>query len=454
MHWGHAVSRDLVHWDNLPIALFPDRHGTIFSGSAVVDAGNTAGFGANGASPLVAMFTYHDHLAEKLGRTDFQSQGLAYSLDRGRNWTKYALNPVIPNPGSRDFRDPKVFWYAPTHAWIVTLAVHDHVAFYSSPDLKTWTHESDFGQEFGAHTGVWECPDLIEAMPGSVAGAGREPRAVLLVSINPGGPNGGSATQYFVGRFDGHRFTVERPHAAGEAAALWVDYGTDDYAGSTWSGAKPGDARQLFLGWMSNWQYGAQVPTQPWRSAMTLPRELRLVDGPNGPELRSLPVAELAALRQAQTLVAAAKKVRDVELAPHAAGAAAGLRELELRLRTRDANLVELTFGNAGGERTVFRINKAEHCYEVDRSASGAVDFNAVFKNLQTAPLAGTAASVLVHAYVDRSSVELFIDDGAAVFTTSVFPSAPYDKITLSADRDIAIDSGVVYELASIWRTH
>jgi sucrose-6-phosphate hydrolase SacC (GH32 family) len=233
-----------------------------------------------------------------------------------------------------------------------------------------------------------------------------------------------------------------------------VDYGTDDYAGSTWSGGKPGDERQLFLGWMSNWQYGAQEPTKPWRSAMTLPRELRLVDGPGGAELRSLPVAELAALRGSTTPVAAAKAVRDIELAPHSPGAPAGLREVELRLRTRDATLVELKFGNAGGERTVFRINKAEHRYEVDRSASGAVDFNPVFARLQTAPLAGSAASVAIHAYVDRSSVELFIDDGATVFTTGVFPSAPYDKITLSADRDIAIDSGAVHELKSIWQTH
>ena len=449
MHWGHAVSPDLVHWDNLPIALFPDRHGTIFSGSAVVDRDDTTGFGTKESPPLVAMFTYHDHLAEKLGRTDFQTQGIAYSTNRGRDWTKYAGNPVIPNPGSRDFRDPKLIWYAPTHSWIVTLAVHDHVAFYSSPDLKTWTHESDFGRDLGAHGGTWECPDLLD-MPDAAAGgadAGTH-RAVLLVSINPGGPNGGSATQYFIGRFDGHRFSAE-PQRPGDATAHWLDYGTDDYAGSTWSGGKGGDERQLFLGWMSNWQYGNAVPTTRWRSAMTIPRELRLVAGARGPELHSIPVAELAALRAVSTNIAGAV-TRRVELIPPAGGAT-GLWELELKLETRKAAMVELSFANAAGEQTVFRLNAREQRYELDRSKSGAVDFNPVFSALQTAPLPARAATVRIHAYVDRSSVELFLDDGATVFTTIVFPGAPYDKIVLSADRDIAIASGTVHALRSIW---
>ena len=450
MHWGHAVSRDMVHWDNLPIALFPDRHGTIFSGSAVVDRDDTTGFGTKQSPPLVAMFTYHDHLAENLGRKDFQTQGIAYSTNRGRDWIKYAGNPVIPNPGSRDFRDPKVIWYAPTHSWVVALAVHDHVAFYSSPDLKNWTHESDFGADLGAHGGTWECPDLLDMPDAAGGGEGAAThRAVLLVSINPGGPNGGSATQYFVGRFDGHRFTAERPSRPG-AAALWVDYGTDDYAGSTWSGGKPGDDRQLFLGWMSNWQYARVVPTERWRSAMTIPRELRLVPGPEGMELHSVPVQELTTLRGAPTAVPAAV-THQTALSPVDTGAKAGLWELMLELETREARRVELSFANDRGERVVFRLNEPEKRYEIDRSASGAVHFHPAFPDLQTAPLPANNASLKVHAFVDRTSIEVFLDDGATVFTTIAFPSAPYDKITLSADHDVAIKSGTVYELKSIW---
>ena len=288
MHWGHAVSPDMVHWQNLPIALYPDRLGAIFSGSAVLDAANTSGFGTKSRPALVAMYTYHDHLAENLGANGYQSQGLAWSVDGGRNWTKFPGNPVLKNSGVRDFRDPKVFWHAASHRWVVALAVGDHIAFYSSQNLKTWVHESDFGAGQGAHGGVWECPDLIETRVEGTATA----RYVLLVSINPGGPNGGSATQFFVGNFDGHRFTPEASDdQAQPAAPRWIDYGTDDYAGSTWSGAARGDARVRFIGWMSNWQYANKVPTERWRSAMTLPRELKLVQSIRGLEVHSSPVA-------------------------------------------------------------------------------------------------------------------------------------------------------------------
>ncbi len=446
MHWGHAVSGDLVHWDNLPIALFPDRHGTIFSGSAVIDERNTSGFGSPQNPPMVAIFTYNDQLRQHRGESDFQSQGIAYSLDRGRNWTKYEGNPVLPNAGSRDFRDPKVMWHAPTGHWIMTLAVHDHVAFYSSPDLRTWTHESDFGRDAGAHGGVWECPDLIEM---TVAGSATR-KAVLLVSLNPGGPNGGSATQYFVGRFDGHRFVPDPPAAGSGVAAAWIDYGTDDYAGSTWSGGKPGDERQLFMGWMSNWRYAEKVPSKRWRSAMTIPRELRLVGTPRGLELHSLPVVELDSLRLRGAPIAA-RSVADTLDLTAAAGTKSTLLELDLALDTRNAGQIDLTFANGRGEKTVLRIDKPGHRYTVDRSASGSVDFDGQFADVQTAPLRGTGKRVAVRAFLDHASLEIFIDDGATVFTTIEFPAEPYDRIGLHADADIRVESGSVHELKSIW---
>ncbi len=207
MHWGHAVSKDLVQWENLPIAIYPDDSlGTIFSGSAVVDWDNTSGLGENGEPPLVAIFTLHDSIGERVTRTNtFQTQGIAYSNDKGRTWTHYEGNPVIQNPGIRDFRDPKVSWHEESEQWVMVLAARDRIMFYTSPNLKEWTLASEFGADLGAHGGVWECPDLFEL---SVQGTSAS-RWVLLVSINPGGPNGGSATQYFIGDFDGHRFTLD-----------------------------------------------------------------------------------------------------------------------------------------------------------------------------------------------------------------------------------------------------
>ncbi|WP_207434814.1 glycoside hydrolase family 32 protein [Sabulibacter ruber] len=204
MHWGHAVSKDMVNWEHLPIALYPDENGTIFSGSAVVDVNNTSGLGTKENPPMVAIFTYHNEKLEKGGRNDFQTQGIAYSLDNGRTWKKYEQNPVLKNPGIRDFRDPKVAWNEKAGQWVMTLAVLDHIEFYGSKNLKDWSKLSEFGQAIGAHGGVWECPDLF---PLQVNG---QEKWVLLVSINPGGPNGGSATQYFVGDFDGTRFILDK----------------------------------------------------------------------------------------------------------------------------------------------------------------------------------------------------------------------------------------------------
>ncbi len=232
MHWGHATSKDLVHWKQQPIALYPDSLGYIFSGSAVIDQQNTSGFGKNGHPPMVAIFTHHDPKGEKEGRNNFQNQSLAYSLDEGKTWTKYAGNPVLKNPGIKDFRDPKVRWYEEGKKWIMTLATLDRIDFYSSKNLKTWTKESEFGKDLGAHGGVWECPDLF---PMNYKG---KTVWILIVNINPGGPNGGSATQYFTGDFDGKTFI---PY---QTDTRWLDYGPDEYAGITWSNT--GNRQNIF----------------------------------------------------------------------------------------------------------------------------------------------------------------------------------------------------------------
>ena len=254
MHWAHAISKDMIHWKEQPISLYPDSLGTIFSGSAVIDKDNTAGFGKNA---MVAIFTHHNKKIEDQKTGLHQYQSLAYSLDEGKTWTKYKGNPVLPNPGIWDFRDPKVMWHTATGKWIMTLATKDRITFYSSPNLKKWTKESEFGEKLGAHGGVWECPDLF---PLELEG---KTHWVLLVSINPGGPNGGSATQYFTGDFDGKTF---KPDAEKQK---WMDYGTDNYAGVTFSNT---GARKVLMGWMNNWNYANVVPTKAWRGATTLPR--------------------------------------------------------------------------------------------------------------------------------------------------------------------------------------
>lgn len=449
MHWGHAVSPDLVHWRELPIALYPDAHGAIFSGSAVFDRDNTSGLGTATRPPLVALFAYHNHDLERQGAVDVESQGLAYSLDAGRSWAKYRDNPVLKNPGIRDFRDPKVSWFAPTRRWIMALAARDQVSFYSSRDLKHWQHESDFGRGLGAHGGVWECPDLVDLR----VDGGREHRFVLLVSVNPGAPNGGSGTQYFVGRFDGHRFTPDA-NAAGDAhpatTARWLDYGSDDYAGVTWSNIPASDGRTLLLGWMSNWNYAQDVPTERWRSAMTLPRELSLHRDADGLSLHSEPVAELKALRKRSAAIPA----RHIDAPTELVGAelrGATLLELEFELDLRASTGASLSFRNSQGEQAVLRLDRAQRRIELDRSASGATAFNKDFTALQTAPLAGGADSVKLQIFLDHSSVEVFVNGGATVLTALLFPHQPYQSVTLGGEGVIGLTGGSVHELESIW---
>ncbi|MFT3905829.1 MAG: glycoside hydrolase family 32 protein [Steroidobacteraceae bacterium] len=437
MHWGHAVSRDLLHWEHLPIALFPDRNGAIFSGSAVVDASNSSGFGSKEHPPLVAIFTYHDTLRANLESAGFQSQGIAYSLDGGRNWTPYAGNPVLKSPKTRDFRDPKVFWYEPTHRWIMVLAVGDHAALYSSGNLREWQYESDFGKGVGAHGDVWECPDLIAL---NVAGTTQR-RYVLLISVARGAPNGGSGTQYFVGDFDGHRFSAD---ATSRRQVRWVDYGTDDYAGSTWSGAAPGDARTLFIGWMSNWRYARQVPTERWRGTLTLPRQLQLAQSDGVMQLQSEPVRELAAARISTTPLNVPDLNEPLQLpgldATHA-------YEIQMQVDWRDGNGMSLTFANDDGEQSVLRFDRASRRMEFDRTESGNTDFEEGFAQIEGAPLNGNLDTMDLQVIVDRTSVEVFVNHGATVLTAVVFPKRPYQKVTLDADRPIGLNSGAVYQL-------
>lgn len=437
MHWGHAVSKDLFHWSHLPIALFPDSLGLIFSGSAVVDANNTSGFGSKENPPLVAIFTYHSVEKEKAGKTDYQNQGIAFSLDSGRTWTKYENNPVLKNQGVRDFRDPKVFWHDQSGKWVMTLAVKDHVELWGSSDLKTWNKLSEFGNDYGSHGGVWECPDLFEA---SVEGPA-EKHWVMLVSINPGGPNGGSATQYFIGDFDGKTFTTK----ADKTQSIWIDYGPDDYAGVTYSNIA--NVRKIFLGWMSNWAYAEAVPTHPWRSANTIPRDITLVEVNGRLYVKSTPSKEL------QNIVTSSIELKNKEVQDSAVISTPQLDPgLSMVSATLEAKDFAFVLSNAAGEEVKVGYEKQSNRFYIDRRKTGKTDFSKNFNSLAFAPRFATGNEIKVTMVTDVSSVEVFFDDGVSVLTGLYFTNEKLTTLAIKTSEPVNVTDIKAMQLKSVWR--
>ncbi len=428
MHWGHATSKNLVDWEEQPIALYPDSLGYIFSGSAVVDEHNTSGLGENGKAPMVAIFTHHNPEGEKSGSSIYQNQSIAYSNDEGKTWLKYAGNPVLRNPGVRDFRDPKVSWYEPAKKWVMTLATQDRITFFSSPDLKNWTKESEFGQKLGAHGGVWECPDLFPlVLEGNKIW-------VLLVSINPGGPNGGSATQYFVGNFDGTTFTPS------DTATRFMDYGTDNYAGVTFSNT---GRRRVLIGWMSNWQYAQVVPTNAWRSAMTVPRELSVRKVNNRIYLTSNPVIELEK-RSKETRSFANLSIKG----SYDLGAKINQPSplFKLQLTTAAPSDFSIVLANEKGEEMVVGYNKNANQYYTDRTKSGKIDFETGFAKKHTAHRIATGPIQLT-LIADVASVELFADNGLSVMTTVFFPNQPMTRLYIKSVNGVLLKNLTYYKM-------
>ncbi|TYP71885.1 glycoside hydrolase family 32 protein [Paenibacillus methanolicus] len=413
MHWGHAISRDLVHWEHMPIALKPDHNGFIFSGSVVVDWKDSSGFFGGGPG-LVAIFTHADQYPDS--ERPRQRQSLAYSSDKGRSWTMYENNPVLVNEAHTDFRDPKVFWHEPKQHWVMVLAVGDRAQFYVSYDMKNWTFASEFGMTEGSHEGVWECPDLIE-LP--IEGSNDTCKWVLIVSIgdHPDYPEG-SRTQYFVGEFDGITFTNEND----AASVLWLDHGRDNYAGVTWSDVQRPDGAKLFIGWMSNWKYSNLTPTQEWRSAMTLPRELRVRRTPLGTRLVQQPVPELQALReQGQNLQWEGVTIRPGDNL--LAGLQGDRYELVCEFEAGLAEEIGFLLRTSDTEKTVVGYRAAERKLFVCRSDAGESEFHRQFAckhDVQLEPLEGRFR---LHIFVDHSSVEIFANDGEVVITDQIFPN-------------------------------
>lgn len=427
MTWGHSTSTDLTHWTYEGTAIVPDAWGAIFSGSCVVDKDNTAGFG-KGA--VVAFYTS----AKSTPWGDVQSQSMAYSLDNGKTFIKYEHNPILTST-ERDFRDPKVFWYAPGKHWVMMLAVGQEMQIYSSGNLKEWKKENSFGAMQGAHGGVWECPDLVEvAVEGS-----KEKKWVLICNLNPGGPFGGSAAQYFVGSFDGKKFVNESP-----TQTKWLDWGKDNYATVTWSNTPAG--RCIALGWMSNWQYANNVPTTQYRSANTLARDLTLYRVGGELYLKSKPSSEIKKARAEEKKIPTFEVKGNYEVSSLLADNK-GAYEIEMTIENKGTSKIDFSLMNEKGEKVAMYYDVVRKQFVMDRSASGVVGFSRDFPAVTVAPVRNTD-QIHLRLFIDRSSVEAFGEEGEYVMTNLVFPAEPYNRMVFSSDKgSYIVKSMNVYRL-------
>ena len=404
MHWAHSTSRDLLHWEHQPIAIRPTALGTIFSGSAVIDRNNTAGFGENA---IVAIFTVDG---------ESQKQAIGYSLDGGLSFTQYAGNPVLSDTIA-DFRDPKVFWDEQTQRWVMVLACQQEMRFYASDNLKDWTYLSRFGEGYGCHDGVWECPDLIKVQGDNSQFAihdsqcTKECKWVLLCNINPGGPFGGSATQYFVGDWNGKEFTI---HNAQCTNSKWLDYGMDHYATVTYHNA-PED-RVVAQGWMSNWLYANDLPTGLYRSQNTITRDLSLyIDDKGEYRVAVKPSPENDALCGETVEQPTEACVIDVQM--------------DNGQRAKDNGQMLITLSNDKGEKVVMTLDARKKTFSMDRRHSGDCSFSKHFAAVTTTPLFVERPSYKVCLFIDRCSIEAFDSEGAWAMTNLVFPSEPYNHL-------------------------
>ncbi len=415
MSWGHAVSTDLIKWNHLPVAMEEENGVMIFSGSAVVDRKNSSGFGTDAQPALVAIYTSYD------GKTGFQHQSIAYSNDKGKTFTKYEGNPVI-NISSKDFRDPKVFWYEPEQKWIMALALsaEKKILFYSSKNLKDWNSMSEFGPK-GAIGGVWECPDLFTLNYKATT------KWVLAVSLGNGSIAGGSGSQYFIGEFDGKNFVPDQSVSEKIEGFNYFDYGKDFYAAVTWNGAPEEKGTKTWLGWMNNWQYANEIPTHGWRGSMSLPRKLILDKEDGDYFIRQEPVQSVKRYRKSKTILenesitSINKKIEDLDLKELTFEMDYKFKPnkikdfLEFEIVNNDKSLFQLTFNKDTNE---FVLNRFDN------------ELKTEFQSTQKITLLNNADKyVNVRLFADKNSVEVFINNGRYVFTNLIFPKDFNTKI-------------------------
>jgi fructan beta-fructosidase len=372
-------------------------------------------------------------LKEKAGVIDVESQSIAYSLDDGNTWIKYKANPVLKNPGVRDFRDPKVFWHEQSKNWVASIAAHDQISFYASSDLKNWKKLSDFGKTVGSHDGVWECPDLfpIEYEGKTVW--------VLIVNINPGGPNGGSASQYFVGDFNGKEFKCDYKQTK------WIDYGPDEYAGVTWSNT---GKRKIFIGWMSNWQYANIVPTEKFRNAFTIPRELGLKKINDEYYVTSAPIAELKKIEKKSY------NFNNITI-DHSTNLTSKIAMLDVPSKFNfilsNKNNFSIELLNNLNEKVVIGYNKEKNMYFLDRRNSGNISFYKNFGSINYAPRLSSSNEISLSIYLDLASIEVFADNGLSVLTSVLFPNEKFSTINITSTEKWVLKNFTYTALHSIW---
>lgn len=430
LSWGRSTSRDLIHWEHQGAVLEPDGLGMIFSGSSAIDSTNSAGFGANS---IVAMYT---------SAAASQIQSLAYSTDGGNTFTTYPANPVLTLES--EARDPNIFWNNESKQWTLVLAnaLEKEMLIFTSPNMKQWTLQSSFGKGIGAQDGVWECPDLFQL---NVSNTG-EKKWVLLCNINPGGIQGGSATQYFIGEFDGKTFKADTD-ANGNIPTKWMDYGKDHYATVSWSDAP--DKRRTVIGWMSNWQYAAEIPTMQFRSANTLPRDLSLFRYSDGQYyLASAPSPEMLNLRDQSinksTRFSVGKKVKTLSLPTKNDG----ICEIVMDLDTRRSSKVTMTLTNKQQEKVIMTYDAQNAQLSFDRTQSGLVNFSQDFPSVTVNPTYSENGKVSLRIFIDRSSIEVFEKEGRFVQTNLVFPTSPYTTLSLQSNGGMArVSNFKVYSL-------
>lgn len=412
MHWGHAVSKDMIHWEELDIALYPDEHGTIFSGSAVVDWDNTTGFFEEGKPGLVAIFT---HSLESVS-PPVQTQSIAYSKDKGRTWTKYEGNPVLKHESKVDFRDPKVFWFAEEQKWLMSLATGRSISFYSSKNLIDWDFESEFGEGAETHYGVWECPDLFKL---KVEGTDQS-KWVLFVSIGDGGNNDiGSRTQYFIGDFDGSTFTPD------SYETVWLDNGKDNYAGVTFSDIPKEDGRRIYMAWMNNWRYANEIPTKGWRGQMSLPRVLTIEEINSQLRVIQKPVAELNEYFE-QNYTITNREVSDslsIELESSCVN-------VGLDIQNNDSETYEVKLYHTKERYSSIIVDNVNSTLTVTRDQSGEIDFSDMFKLSQTVAVPDTKR-INIQIILDVNSNEIFINNGQLTFTNLIFPENTIENVII-----------------------
>lgn len=433
MTWGHSTSEDLVTWEHQPTAIEANGLGSVFSGSSVVDTENSAGFGKDA---VISLYT-------SAGVSQVQS--LAHSKDGGQTFEIYPANPVITLES--EARDPNMFWDDANRCWVLVLAhALDHeILFFTSPDLREWTLRSAFGKGIGAQDGVWECPDLFRL---KVDGTDEE-KWVLVCNINPGGPFGGSATQYFVGDFDGKTFRADTD-ANGNIPTKWMDYGKDHYATVSWSDAP--DNRRTLIGWMSNWQYAAEVPTMQYRSANTLPREAGLFKGADGQiYMSSAPSPELLTLRDRAVVSVRNKSVGRNSREFALPSSNTGVCEILLDLDCKKADSVDIKISNKAGEYVTLRYSSSDHTLSFDRRESGIVDFSQDFPAVTVAPTFDDGRKVSLRIFIDKSSMEVFGNNGKFVMTNLVFPTKPYTTLSVNANGGSArIENLKIYSIKEL----